>query len=57
MSFIPSEPENILLIPNELPGAAETPNGWLDTTFFKVENQKFVSSVSPDPKKELGTHS
>jgi hypothetical protein len=47
----PSEPENILLIPNELPGAAETPNAWLDTTFFKVENQKFVSLVSPDPKK------
>jgi hypothetical protein len=47
----PQEPENILLIPNELPYAAETPNGWLDTTFFKVENPKFVGLVSPNPNK------
>src|SRR5436190_18982972 len=38
----PSEPENILLIPNELPYAAESPNAWLDPKFFKIENQKFV---------------
>ena len=47
----PSEPENILLIPNEMPYAAESPNGWLDQTFFKVENQKFVGLASPDPQK------
>jgi len=47
----PHDPENILLIPNELPYAAETPNGWLDTSFFKIENPKFVGLVSPEPNK------
>jgi hypothetical protein len=47
----PSEPENVLLVPNEMPYAAESPNAWLDPTFFKVENQKFISLVSPNPQK------
>lgn len=47
----PGDPENVLLIPTELPGAAEVPNGWLDQTFFKIENPKFVGVVSPNPQK------
>jgi hypothetical protein len=49
--LIPSEPENVLLVPNELPGAANDPSGWLDKKFFKIENPKFVGLVSPDPAK------
>ena len=49
--LIPSEPNNILLVPNELPSAAAEPGGWVDRTFFKIENPKFVSLVSPDPQK------
>lgn len=47
----PNDPENILLVPNVMPGAAESPNGWLDTKFFKIENPKFVGLVSSNPQK------
>lgn len=49
--LVPSEPDNVLLIPTELPEAATYPGGWVDKTFFKIENIKFVGLVSPDPKK------
>ncbi len=49
--LIPSEPNNILLVPNELPSAAPDPGSWVDHTFFKIENPKFISLVSPDPQK------
>ncbi|MDB6056390.1 MAG: uncharacterized protein JWO95_234 [Verrucomicrobiales bacterium] len=49
--LIPSEPNNVLLVPSLLPGAAPDPGGWLDHSFFKVENVKFISLASPDPKK------
>lgn len=48
--LVPSEPDNVLLVPSELPGAAASPGGWLDHTFFKIENVKFVGHVSPDPR-------
>jgi hypothetical protein len=48
---LPTEPNNVLLVPSELPWVAEQPNGWLDTTFFKVENVKFVGMTSPDKEK------
>jgi hypothetical protein len=49
--LIPSEPDNILLVPSELPGAALDPSGWVSTEFFKVENPKFIGLVSPEPDK------
>jgi hypothetical protein len=49
--LLPSEPENVLLIPSELPGAAPSAAGWLDPEFFKIENAKFIGMVSPDPEK------
>jgi hypothetical protein len=49
--LIPGEPDNVLLIPTELPGAASDPSGWLDKKFFKIENPKFIGLVSPDPAK------
>lgn len=49
--LLPSEPNNVLLVPTEFPGAATYPGGWVDKTFFKIENPKFVGLVSSDPKK------
>lgn len=49
--LIPSEPENVLLVPTELPGAAPSPAGWLNPAFFKIENPKFIGVVSPDTNK------
>ncbi|MGZ4961333.1 MAG: DUF4340 domain-containing protein [Limisphaerales bacterium] len=49
--LLPSEPNNILLVPNELPAAATEPGAWVDHTFFKIENPKIISLVSPDPQK------
>jgi len=49
--LVPSEPSNVLLVPNELPAAAPEPGGWVDLSFFKIENPKFIGLVSPDPQK------
>lgn len=49
--LIPSEPNNVLLVPSLLPGASPEPGGWVDHSFFKIENVKFIGMVSPNPKK------
>jgi hypothetical protein len=49
--LVPSEPANVLLVPTQFPSAAPDPGGWVDHSFFKIENVKFIGLVSPDPKK------
>jgi len=43
---LPSDPENVLLISDDLPGAAPEPQGWLNTSFVKIDNIKSISLVS-----------
>jgi hypothetical protein len=43
---VPSDPENVLLISDDLAAAAPEPQDWLDRTFVKIDRIKSVSLVS-----------
>jgi hypothetical protein len=45
--LLPSDPHNVLLVADELVGAASEPGEWLNPEFFKVENIRFISLLSP----------
>lgn len=47
--LLPSNPRKVLLIPDELASVAPDPGPWLKPDFFKVENVKFISLLSPNP--------
>ena len=47
--LLPGDPENVLLISDELSAAAPEPGMWLDRDFFKVENIKLISLISTNP--------
>jgi Domain of unknown function (DUF4340) len=46
---VPSAPHNVLLIADELANIAPEPGPWLSPDFFKVQNIKFISLLSPNP--------
>jgi hypothetical protein len=43
---LPSDPENVLLISDDLPSAAAEPQAWLDRSFVKIEHIKSISLTS-----------
>jgi hypothetical protein len=43
--FLPKEPQNVLLISDELAGISGEPGAWLNTEFWKIENVKSVSVI------------
>jgi hypothetical protein len=43
---LPSDPENVLLISDDLAGAAPEPQAWLDRSFIKIDRIKSISFVS-----------
>ncbi len=47
--LLPSDPQNVLLISDELAAAGPDPGSWLKKDFFKVENVKLVSLMSTNP--------
>jgi hypothetical protein len=47
--LLPSDPENVLLISDDLAVVAPEPGAWLSKEFFKIENIQSVSLISPEP--------
>jgi hypothetical protein len=47
--LLPADPDNALLLSDDLAIVNPDPGSWLDQDFFKPENIKYVSLVSPDP--------
>jgi hypothetical protein len=47
--LVPTDPHKVLLIPDALLNIVPEPGAWLNPEFFKVENIKFISLVSPNP--------
>lgn len=45
----PADPENVLLISDDLAIAAPEPGAWLSREFFKIENVQSVSLLSSEP--------
>jgi hypothetical protein len=43
--LLPKEPQNVLLISDELAGISGEPGAWLNTEFCKIENVKSVSLI------------
>ena len=43
---LPPDPENVLLISDDLAGAASEPQAWLDRSFIKIDRIKSISLVS-----------
>jgi hypothetical protein len=43
---LPSDPENVLLISDDLAGAASEPQAWLDRSFVKIDHIKAISLVT-----------
>jgi len=44
--LLPNEPENVLLISDDLASILPDPSVWLSKDFFKIENVKFISLLS-----------
>jgi hypothetical protein len=49
--LLPADPENVLLISDELASVVPEPGAWLSKEFFKAQNIKSISLVSTDESK------
>jgi hypothetical protein len=45
--LLPDDPGNALLVSDDLAAASPDPGSWLSEDFFKAENTKYISLVSP----------
>lgn len=46
--LLPNDPENALLVSDDLAAVSPDPGSWLSQDFFKAENVRYVSLVSPN---------
>lgn len=50
--LLPHDPQNVLLISDDLGTVSAEPGAWLDHSFVKIENVRSVSSIGSDGKKQ-----
>lgn len=48
-ALLPNDPDNALLVSDDLAAASPDPGTWLSQDFFKAENVKYISLTSPKP--------